>query len=139
MFGACPKFSNEDASIIAAALVLVFNYWFGQIEFDIKYMQFYFFWLFKGVLTVPCPKFGNKETRIILFSLCWFLECWFGLVTSIYKLFSLTVFRTSSQNFTLSDGMMGLRHLTLSWFPFLLNMNEFLVIGFFTWNVSDMS
>ena len=37
MFGACPKFSNKNARIIAAALVLFFLIAdFGKIEFDIK-------------------------------------------------------------------------------------------------------
>ena len=39
-----------------------------------KYMLFYFIWLFKGVLTVPCSKFGNDETRIILFLCSGFLN-----------------------------------------------------------------
>ena len=58
---------------------------FGKIEFDIKYVKFYFIWLFKGVFTVTCSKFCNEKTRINLFSLFWFAECWFGLVTSTYS------------------------------------------------------
>ena len=85
--------------------------------------------LFKSVLTVPCSKFNNEKTRIILFSLFWFPECWFGLVTSTYKLFSLTVFRTSNA-LVFSEEMLVSRHLTLSWFPFLLSVSEFLVAGF---------
>ena len=101
-------------------------------------MYFYFIWLFKCVLTVPCSKFGNEETRIILYSLLWFPECWFGLATSTYKLISLTVFKTSN-SLTFSEGMMGLRCFKMSWFPFLLSLNEFLVVAFVAWNISDKS